>query len=63
MKFKISKKKYLQKLMKILSSFGIIVMFNKEGKITGVIAEHYYISLNKNSSYYDRYSQYCDKQW
>lgn len=54
-------RKILTKTDENFKQLGIIAMFNKEGEVTGVISEHYYISLNKNSFYYDRYSHNIDK--
>jgi hypothetical protein len=53
-------RKILTKTDENFKQLGIIVMFNKEGEVTGAIAEHYYISLNKNSTYYDRWSHTVD---
>ena len=54
-------RKILTKTDENFKQLGIIVMFNKEGEVTGAIAEHYYISLNKNSTYYDKWSHTVDK--
>lgn len=54
-------RKILTKTDENFKQLGIIVMFNKEGEVTGVIAEHYYISLNKNSYYYNKYSNTVDR--
>jgi hypothetical protein len=54
-------RKILTKTDENFKQLGIIAMFNKDGEVTGAIAEHYYISLNKNSTYYDKYSRTVDK--
>ena len=54
-------RKILTKTDENFKQLGIIAMFNKEGEVTGVISEHYYISLNANSSYYGKYSYSVDR--